>query len=50
MNANFSVDTFFVMGGVLAGYPFLRGFRRRQINFTELLKDVPKAYLHRYLR
>ena len=50
MNANLSVDTFFVMGGVLAGYPFLRGFKRRQLMFTELLKEVPKAYLHRYLR
>lgn len=49
-SAPFSVDTFFVLSGLLVSYLFLRDFHKRQIGPVGLLKALPVIYLHRYVR
>jgi peptidoglycan/LPS O-acetylase OafA/YrhL len=45
LNATFSVDTFFTMGGLLVAYQLLRTLDKTKGKFNPLL-----MYLHRYLR
>ncbi|XP_067940094.1 nose resistant to fluoxetine protein 6-like [Watersipora subatra] len=49
-NATVSVDTFFMISGLLTAYLMLKDFHRRQIGGLDFLKTVPVLYLHRYLR
>ena len=47
---NLSVDSFFVLSGVLVGYLFLKDFERRKMQFKGLLKAIPLIYIQRYIR
>ncbi|XP_067940877.1 nose resistant to fluoxetine protein 6-like isoform X2 [Watersipora subatra] len=49
-SATLSVDTFFVLSGLLVAYLFLRDFHRRQVQPIGFLQALPVIYLHRYVR
>ncbi|KAF6037766.1 hypothetical protein EB796_003922 [Bugula neritina] len=50
MNATVSVDTFFVLSGLLVSYLFLKDFHKRKARLVDFAKGLPLMYLHRYLR
>jgi len=50
MNATVSVDSFFVLSGVLCVYLFLKNFEKTEPTVGKFLKSVPVMYLHRYIR
>ena len=50
VNASVSVDTFFVLSGLLAAYVFLRDFEKRNTTLRQFLRDLPKLFAHRYIR
>jgi len=45
-----SVDSFFMLSGLLCVYLFLKDFEKRNVGLCCFLKEVPMQYLHRYLR
>jgi hypothetical protein len=44
-NGSLSVDTFFVLSGLLASYVFLKKMKNKSSGF-----NIPLYYLHRYIR
>jgi peptidoglycan/LPS O-acetylase OafA/YrhL len=44
-NGTLSVDTFFVLSGLLVGYLFLKQMKHKTSGF-----NIPLYYLHRYIR
>lgn len=50
INASVSVDTFFILSGLLAAYVFLKDFEKRQTSLKKFFKGLPKLFLHRYIR
>jgi peptidoglycan/LPS O-acetylase OafA/YrhL len=44
-NSTLSVDTFFLLSGLLVAYIFLKQFRHKSSGF-----NIPLYYLHRYIR
>ena len=49
-NATVSVDSFFVLSGLLTTYLFLKELDRKKSGPVQFLITVPVMYLHRYIR
>jgi len=50
LNATVSVDSFFLVSGLLTSLLTLKEFSRRNIGLKDFLFTVPIMYLHRYIR
>lgn len=49
-NATVSVDTFFVLSGILSAYLLFKNLAKGSQNPASFFKSVPIMYLHRYIR
>ena len=50
LNAPVSVDSFFLISGLLSSYLLLTDFSHRHIGLLDFIKTTPLIWLHRYLR
>ena len=50
MYGTLSVDTFFVLSGLLSTYTLLKYYQKTQPNVKQFFSALPLGYLYRYLR
>ena len=49
-NATVSVDSFFVLSGLLTSYLFVKELNKKHMGVVRFLTTVPVMWLHRYIR
>lgn len=49
-NATVSVDSFFVLSGILTSYLFIKELDKKKMGIFRFLTSVPIMWLHRYVR